>query len=67
MLQITTFSKLYLFLLSGEGTERPTLLGPLERGNLNYWTKNLGRWTKSKKSMIVIIIHHRQDPTASVV
>jgi hypothetical protein len=33
------FQKLDLFLSSGEGKETPTLLGSLERANLNYWTK----------------------------
>jgi hypothetical protein len=28
----------YLFLSSGEGRKMPTLLGPLERANLNHWT-----------------------------
>jgi hypothetical protein len=32
----TTFWKLDLFLYSGEGWETPTLLGLLERANLNH-------------------------------
>jgi hypothetical protein len=31
------FQKLDLFLSSGEGRETPTLLGPVERANLNHW------------------------------
>jgi hypothetical protein len=38
MLENTTFWKLDLFLSSGEGRETSTLLGPLERSNLNQWT-----------------------------
>jgi hypothetical protein len=34
----TPFQKLNLFLSSGEGREKPTLLGPLERANHNHWT-----------------------------
>jgi hypothetical protein len=33
----TTFRKLYLFPSPGEEREMPTVLGPLERGNLNHW------------------------------
>jgi hypothetical protein len=32
------FWKLDLFLSSGEGRKTPTLLGPLEKANLNHWT-----------------------------
>jgi hypothetical protein len=32
------FPKLNLFLSSGEGRETHTLLGSLERVNLNHWT-----------------------------
>jgi hypothetical protein len=32
------FQKLALFPSSGERRKRPTLLGPLERANLNHWT-----------------------------
>jgi hypothetical protein len=36
----TTFRNLDLFPSSGEGGEKiPTQLGPLERANLNHWTK----------------------------
>jgi hypothetical protein len=51
ILENTTFRKLDLFLSSGEG-ETPTLLGPLERANLNHWT-NTGWWTKSKNPVIL--------------
>jgi hypothetical protein len=34
-LENTTFRKLDLFPSSGEGEKTPTLLGPLERANLN--------------------------------
>jgi hypothetical protein len=34
----TTFRKLDLLPSAGEGWETPTLLGPLERANLNHWT-----------------------------
>jgi hypothetical protein len=33
----TTFWKMDLFPSSGEGEVTPTLLGPLERANLNHW------------------------------
>jgi hypothetical protein len=33
-----TFRKLDLFPSSCEGWKTPTLLGPLERANLNHWT-----------------------------
>jgi hypothetical protein len=36
-LESAKFRKLVLFPSSGEG-ETPTLLGPLERANLNHWT-----------------------------
>jgi hypothetical protein len=36
-LENTTLWKLGLFLSSGEGKETPTLIGPLERANLNHW------------------------------
>jgi hypothetical protein len=39
----TTFRKLDLFTTSGEGWETPTLLGSLERANLNYWTTCISR------------------------
>jgi hypothetical protein len=39
VLENTTFRKLDLFPSSGEGRETPTLLGPLERANLNQWTR----------------------------
>jgi hypothetical protein len=38
-LENTMFQKLDLFLSSGE-RETPTLLGPLERANINHWTVN---------------------------
>jgi hypothetical protein len=31
------FRKLDLFLSSGEGRKIPTVLGPLQRANLNHW------------------------------
>jgi hypothetical protein len=40
----TTFRKLGPFPSSGEGRKTPTLLGPLERVNLNHWTSE-GRGT----------------------
>jgi hypothetical protein len=40
ILENTTFQKLDLFPSSGEGRETTTLLGPLERANLNHWTKD---------------------------
>jgi hypothetical protein len=46
-----------LFPSSGERTETPTLLGPLERGNLDHWTED---WTKSTNPVILSVIHHRQ-------
>jgi hypothetical protein len=39
VLKDTTFRKLDLFPSSGEGLEIPTLLGPLERANLNHCIK----------------------------
>jgi hypothetical protein len=47
-------SYMHLFQFSGEG-ETPTLLGPLERANLNHWTM-------SKNPVIPRVIHHRQKP-----
>jgi hypothetical protein len=38
MLVTSTFRKLDLFPSSGEGSETPTLLGPLERANLDNWS-----------------------------
>jgi hypothetical protein len=38
-LENTTFRKLDLFPSSGYGWETATLLGPLERANLNHWTQ----------------------------
>jgi hypothetical protein len=35
-LEKTKFWKLDMFLPSGEGKETPTILGPLERANLNH-------------------------------
>jgi hypothetical protein len=35
--KITMFRKLNLFASSGEWWETPTLLGPLERANINHW------------------------------
>jgi hypothetical protein len=35
----TTFRKLDLLPSSGEARETPTLLDPLERANLNHWTR----------------------------
>jgi hypothetical protein len=40
----TTFRKPGLFPSSGEGRKTLTLLGPLERANLNHWT-NEGKGT----------------------
>jgi hypothetical protein len=40
MLENTTFWKLDLFTSSGEGKVIPTMLGPLEKVNLNYWTSH---------------------------
>jgi hypothetical protein len=37
-LETTMFRKQDLFLSSGGGRKTPTLLGPLERANLNHWT-----------------------------
>jgi hypothetical protein len=37
-LENTTFRKLDLFPSPGEERESPTLLGPLERADLNHWT-----------------------------
>jgi hypothetical protein len=39
----TTFRKMGLFPLSGEGMKTPTLLGPLERVNLNHWIPDDGQ------------------------
>jgi hypothetical protein len=39
-LESTKFRKLDLFPSSGKG-ETPTLLGPLERANLNHWTTHI--------------------------
>jgi hypothetical protein len=36
-LENTMFQKLELFPSSDKGRETPTLLGPLERLNLNHW------------------------------
>jgi hypothetical protein len=44
--------KLNLF-PSHEGRETPTLLGPLERANLNHWTK---QWTKTINPVILNVI-----------
>jgi hypothetical protein len=38
VLENATFWKLDLFPSSGEGKEAHTILGPLERANLNHWT-----------------------------
>jgi hypothetical protein len=46
------FRKPDLFPSSGEGKETPTLLGPIERTNLNQ-VQNL---------VILSVIHHRQNP-----
>jgi hypothetical protein len=35
----TMFQKLALFPFSGAGRKTTTLLGPLERANLNHWTQ----------------------------
>jgi hypothetical protein len=35
------FWKLDLFLPSGEGGKTATLLGPLERANLNHWIQEV--------------------------
>jgi hypothetical protein len=37
ILENTTFPKQDLFPFSGNGRETPTLLGSLERANLNHW------------------------------
>jgi hypothetical protein len=46
----TPFRKLDLLPSSGERVKTPTLLGPLERANLNHWTRN---WTPSAKKPFV--------------
>jgi hypothetical protein len=38
LLENTTFRKLVLFPYLSEWRQTPTLLGPLERANLNRWT-----------------------------
>jgi hypothetical protein len=38
-LESTTFRKLDLFLSSGDESETPAPLGPLEFATLNHWTK----------------------------
>jgi hypothetical protein len=48
-LEKTAFGKLDLFPSSGGG-ERPTLLGPLERANLKYWTTHVSITTATKIS-----------------
>jgi hypothetical protein len=35
---LNSMKSMDLFPPSGEGRETPTLLGPLERSNLNHWT-----------------------------
>jgi hypothetical protein len=54
----TTFRELDLLPFSGEGRETPTLLGRLERGNLNHWTT-------SRNLLILSVTHHRHDPLHS--
>jgi hypothetical protein len=39
-LETTGFQKLHLFTSSGEGSETPALLVPLERPNLHHWTED---------------------------
>jgi hypothetical protein len=59
----------------------PTLLGPLERDDLNHWIKdgnrssfrnpvcssfqNTGRWTKSQNPVILSFMRYRQNPLES--
>jgi hypothetical protein len=71
-----SFRKLDLFPFSGEGRKTPTLLGPLERANLNHLLSpedgnihfpkrrvlafNPRRWTKSR-TPVNLSIHQRQN------
>jgi hypothetical protein len=43
------FRKLDLFPFSGERKETPTLLGPLERTDLNHWTTLLQKSDDSER------------------
>jgi hypothetical protein len=40
------------------GEKTPTQLGPLETANVNHTSR---RWKKSKNSVILCVIHHRQN------
>jgi hypothetical protein len=50
------FRKLDLFPSSGEGRETPTLLGPLERDNLNHWTSDTNRNAAIQLEIISILV-----------
>jgi hypothetical protein len=62
----TTIRKLDPFPSSGEGTETPTLLGPLERANLNHWTKLDIALSKGPNTVSVSLRHLRteKDPVS---
>jgi hypothetical protein len=51
--------------------ETPTLLGPLERANLNHWTRVLyffleyRMMDKAQNPVILSVIHHSQNPLES--
>jgi hypothetical protein len=47
------FQKLDLFLPSDEGRKAPTLLGPLERANLNHWVKHYVAFLLSLHRLLV--------------
>jgi hypothetical protein len=40
--------------------EIPTVLDPLERASLNHWITG---WTKFRKSLLLIVMHHHQNPS----
>jgi hypothetical protein len=56
VLENTEFRKLDLFPSSGEGREISTLLGLLERDNLNHWKHNLLEIDQVSETLCFLVI-----------
>jgi hypothetical protein len=60
ILEYTTFRKLDIFPSSGEGGEDTYFVGT----HSSFW--NTGRWTNPETSVILSVIHRRQNPSGSI-
>jgi hypothetical protein len=62
----TTFLKLDLFPSSDRGKKTPTVVGPLERANLNHWSSSLGLTLSKGPNTVRVSLpspEHRNTPS----